>query len=154
MAKQGRQRRLDKDTGPAQQEEEDGQPGFGRWQTSYAAHGVQEAALGKREQAGDGLAPGRTQVKPAAARQPGARSAKGDAERLVPPPAPEAGHAAVEDVVDKGAVDGRVVPELGAGAPRDEGGREEQVGDELPRGHDEVDDDGDGGEAAEAVEEG
>lgn len=83
--------------------------------------------------------------------QPDARGAEGDAKGLVPPAAPEADHAFVEHAGGKAAVDAGVVPQLGAGA--EDAGAEDEVGKELPEGHDEVDGDQQGGEADEAAVE-
>lgn len=105
---------------------------------------MQEGALGEGDEARQGLAGRGPGVQAAPARQPEGRRAEGHAEGLVPPAAPEAGEALVEDVGGEGAVGGGVVPELGAGAQEPAG--EEVEADELPEGHEELDGDDDGGE--------
>lgn len=153
MVEQRRQRRLDKNADPAQQKKQGGQPGLGRRQAAHAPQHMEEPALRKGDQARDGLTLSPAKIDPTVARQPETRCAERDAERLVPPPAPEARDALVEDVGDEGAVDARVVPQFAAGAAREEDAREEEVGCHLPQGHDQVDGDEDGAEADEAVVE-
>lgn len=116
----------------ARQEEEDGRlpparVGYGR----VAAHAVDEAGLDKRDEGADGGRGRGLFPQVAVADHPARGRGEPEPERLVPPGAPEAGQAAVQDL-GEGPGHGRQVPRIHAEA---EDGRAEQCqqhGAEVP----------------------
>lgn len=133
---------LQQDPDPREHEEDRGRPRLAGREAARAAQGVEQAALREGEEARRRLVG--AVPRP---REPRGGGAKGNAESLVPPAAPEAGEAPVEDVVREAAEEGRVVPEVGAAA---EERAEGEGADELPQLHH----DGDGGEHARGAERG
>lgn len=102
---------------------------------------MQEPGLQERDERGDDLLTRRPALHVARADKPPRRRREPEAERLVPPRAPEAREAAVEDLRE-GAESGRHVPRVHAEAEDLGDGRDEREGEgagvqgELQRRHD------------------
>lgn len=111
-----RQRRLQDGAGAGEQEEERREPPPRAPRHGGVAPGrVQERGLQEREHGPRGAGPRRAGFEIALADEPAGRSREAEAEGLVPPGAPEAGEAAVEDL-GEGAGGARQVPGVRAEA--------------------------------------